>query len=348
MKNLDYIIVGQGIAGSILSLELLKKSKKILIINDEKYSASSRVAAGIWNPIVFKRLTKSWLADDVIPVLENFYEETELLLNKKFIKYIPIAKVFSEEQEKKLWLNKANNELKFYLNDTIHELSHPLNLNYSTVKKTGNLDTKLFLSELSNYFKNHNCLLNEKFNFNDLALNSNKISYKEYSAEKIIFCEGYKIINNPFFNWIPMKPAKGDVITIHCESLNINMIINKGVFVLPLGKNLFKIGATYNWKDLHDEPDENAKYELIEKFKKIIPFEFEILNHESGVRPAVIDRRPVIGFHPENKNLSVFNGFGTKAVMLSPFFAKQFCKVLISNQAIHPEINVSRFYKKKL
>lgn len=345
MKSLDYIIVGQGIAGSVLSLELLKKSKKILIINDEKLSASSSVAAGIWNPIVFKRLTKSWLADDIVPVLENFYEETESLINKKFIRYTPIAKVFSDEQEKKLWLNKANNELKFYLDDTIHELSHPLNLNYSIVKKTGNINTKLFLNELTNYFKNQYCLLNEKFNFNDLAFNSKKIIYKEYFAEKIIFCEGYKIIHNPYFNWIPMKPAKGDVITIRCECLNIDMIINKGVFVLPLGNNLFKIGATYNWKDLHDEPDEIAKTELIEKFKKIIPFEFEIINHESGVRPAVIDRRPVIGFHPENENLTVFNGFGTKAVMLAPFFAKQFCNLLHSNQAIHSEVNVSRFIK---
>ncbi len=345
MKSLDYIIVGQGIAGTILSIELLKNSKKILIVDDNKFSASSKVAAGIWNPVVFKRLTKSWLADEVIHELEIFYKEIGFLLNKKFIREIPIAKVLSEEHEKKLWFKKAKDELQFFLDDTIHELSHPLNLNYSTVKKTGNLDTKLFLNELSNYFKNQNCLLNEKFNFNDLVVNSTNIKYQDYTAKNIIFCEGYKIINNPFFNWIPMKPAKGDVLTIYCEKLKLNMILNKGVFVLPLGNNFYKIGATYNWKDMHDEPDENSKNELIEKFKKIIPFEFEIINHESGVRPSVIDRRPVIGFHPKIKTLAVFNGFGTKAVMLVPFFAKHFCNVLISKQEIKSDVNVSRFLK---
>ena len=345
MKSIDYIIVGQGIAGSILSLELLKKSKKILIINDEKLSSSSRVAAGIWNPVVFKRLTKSWLADEVIPELENFYKKTEQLLYKKFTRDIPIAKVFADENEKKIWFNKANDELNLFLDGEINDLPIPYPLSYSTVKKSGNLDTKLFLNELSNYFKTQNCLLNEKFNFNDLVIDSEKISYREYCAKKIIFCEGYKIIDNPFFNWIPMKPAKGDVLTIHCEKLKLNLILNKGVFVLPLGNNLFKIGATYNWKDLHDEPDEKAKNELIEKFEKIIPFKFEIINHESGVRPAVIDRRPVIGFHPEKNNLAVFNGFGTKAVMLVPFFAKHFSNTLILNQEIHPESNISRFFK---
>ena len=345
MKSIDYIIVGQGLAGSILSIELLKNSKKILLIDDKKLSASSKVAAGIWNPIVFKRLTKSWMADELIPFLENFYSETELLLNNKFIRKIPIAKIFIEEQEKTLWLKKADVELSNFLDKSINKMIDPIKAEYSTLRKTGNLDTKLFLKEARNHFIDQNIFLGETFNFDELKINSDQIIYKEFIAEKIIFCEGYKITDNPFFNWLPMKPAKGDVLTIHCKELELNMILNKGVFVLPIGNNQFKIGATYNWKDLNDEPDENAKNELTDKLKKIIPFEFEIINHESGVRPSVIDRRPVIGFHPENQKLGVFNGFGTKAVMLAPYFAKHFCNVLLFNEQLNSEVDTKRFLK---
>jgi glycine oxidase len=142
-----------------------------------------------------------------------------------------------------------------------------------------------------------------------------------------------------------MKPAKGDVLTIHCKELKLEFILNKGVFILPLGNNLFKIGATYNWKELHDQPDELAKAELISKLKKIMPYEFEVVNHESGVRPAVIDRRPVIGSHPNHEPLMVFNGFGTKAVMLVPYFAKMLAQHLTEKLPLHEETSIRRFKK---
>ena len=344
-KLFDYIIVGQGIAGTILAFELLKQNKQILIINNDDLSSSSRVAAGIWNPVVFKRLTKSWMADELIPTLNSFYEGIGKTLNNQFIKKINIAKLFSEEQEKVLWRLKTENEMQNYLSSEIFEMNHPLNAEFALVKQSGNLDAKLFLSESTKYFNQHNCYLRESFDFDKLIIDANEIVYKNYAATKIIFCEGHQISKNNYFNWIPMKPAKGDILTIYCRELEIDFILNKGVFILPLGNHLFKVGATYNWDVLNDEPDENAKTELISKLKKIVPYEFEVVNHESGIRPAVIDRRPVIGSHPKHNSLLVFNGFGTKAVMLVPYFAKMLSQHLTENTPLHNETDVNRFYK---
>jgi len=344
-KSIDYIIVGQGIAGTILAFELLKQNKQILIINNDDLSSSSKVAAGIWNPVVFKRLTKSWLADDLIPSLNTFYDEIGKKLNCQFVKNISIAKLFSEEQEKTLWHKKAEQEMQHYLNAETSEMNHPVRAEFALVKQTGNLDTKLFLNESKKYFQLNDFYSNEKFDFNTLIIHSNFVEYKNYTAEKIIFCEGYQIRENPYFKWIPMKPAKGDILTIYCRELNLDVILNKGVFILPLGNNLFKVGATYNWDQLNDQPDEHAKAELTSKLKKIMPYEFEIVNHESGVRPAVIDRRPIIGSHPKHDSLLVFNGFGTKAVMLVPYFAKILTQHLTENLPLHEETSLSRFNK---
>ncbi len=344
-KLVDYIIVGQGIAGTILAHELLKKNKNIIFLNNENLSSSSKVAAGIWNPVVFKRLTKSWLADDLIPSLNTFYNEIGKKLNFQFIKETSIAKLFSEEQEKTLWIKKAETEMSNYLNSETLEMNQPTHTEFALVKQSGNLDTKLFLNESKKYFQLHNLYLDEQFDFNQLFIHPNFVEYKNYTAEKVIFCEGYRIRENPYFKWIPMKPAKGDVLTIYCKELKLEFILNKGIFILPLGNNLFKIGATYNWKELHDQPDELAKAELISKLKKIMPYEFEVVNHESGVRPAVIDRRPVIGSHPNHEQLMVFNGFGTKAVMLVPYFAKMLAQHLTEKLPLHEETSVSRFKK---
>jgi len=341
----DIIIVGQGIAGSVLALELLNRKKSIVVIDKPQLSASSKVAAGIWNPVVFKRLTKSWMADELIPSLNEFYTEAEITTNTSFVEERKIAKLFTEEQEINLWKKKSTEEMQNYLTTTIYEMQHPLLSKYAIVKQAGNIDTKAFLNATSTYLQQKNSYINEVFDYSLVQLSENGIVYKSTSASQIIFCEGYLIHQNPYFNYLPFKPAKGDVLTIFCKSLSIDFVLNKGIFIMPLGNHLFKIGATYNWQNIHDAPSETAKEELISKFKKIVSYPFELITHESGVRPSVIDRRPVLGTHPKHSNIKLFNGFGTKAVMLAPYFAKHFCDYLFDKKALLKEVDVKRFTK---
>lgn len=339
----DFIIVGQGIAGSVLALELIKRGKSVIVIDKPELSSSSRVAAGIWNPLVFKRLTKSWMIDELTPCLNEFYSGAEKLLNSKFLEERKIAKLFTEEQEINLWKKKVNEDMYDYLSEEILEMHEPTVSKYAIVKQAGNLDTVAFLSSTTQYLKANDSYLEENFSHNDLIINATGVSYKNINANEIVFCEGHLVKNNPHFNYIPFKPAKGDVLTITCNELNIDFILNKGFFIMPLGNNTFKVGATYNWQDLTDVPNPAGKEELINKLKKLIPYEFEVIKHEAGVRPSVIDRRPVLGTHPTHPQLKIFNGLGTKAVMLAPFFAKQLCDYLIDRKELNAEVDVKRF-----
>jgi len=339
----DFIIVGQGIAGSVLALELIKRGKNIVVIDKPELSTSSRVAAGIWNPVVFKRLTKSWMIDELTPCLNEFYSSAEITLNAKFLEERKIAKLFTEEQEINLWKKKVTEDMGDYLSEEILEMHEPTSSKYAIVKQAGSLDTVTFLNAVTVYLKANDSYLEEAFSHNDLRINVTGVSYKNINANEIIFCEGHLVKHNPHFNYIPFKPAKGDVLTISCKQLDIDFILNKGMFIMPLGKHLFKCGATYNWQDLTDIPNPLGKEELIAKLKKIIPYQFEVIKHEAGVRPSVVDRRPVLGTHPSHAQLKIFNGLGTKAVMLAPFFAKQLCDYLIDGESLNEEVDVKRF-----
>jgi glycine/D-amino acid oxidase-like deaminating enzyme len=338
--------VGQGIAGSVLALELIKQGKSVLVIDKPELSSSSKVAAGIWNPVVFKRLTKSWLADDVIPALHDFYEEAETMLGATFLENRKMLKLFTEEQEKIFWKKKAGEEMKDYLDPDTFSIHSPVASEAGAVLQTGNIYTAVFLEKTQSHLSTLQYYLGEIFNHAVLEIKNGSVSYKGNSAASIIFCEGHLIKNNPLFGFIPMKPAKGEVLTIHCEDLDIDYILNKGFFILPLGHDLYKIGATYNWQDLTDAVSPAGRNELEEKFRKLVPFAYEILKHEAGVRPSVIDRRPVIGKHPDHPEALVFNGFGTKAVMLAPFFAKQFVEYLDGKGELDKEVNCLRFFEK--
>ncbi len=345
----DFIIVGQGIAGSVLALSLLKSNYSVLVIDDSSLSSCSRVAAGIWNPIVFKRLTKSWLADDVVPELMEFYNDASKLLGVQLIHERAIIKPFTEEQEKNLWFKKAQSDNRFLDENTYRDLKitgQDTLADYSKVLNAGNLDVKLFLEKTREYLMQKGSYLAGGFDHHELHPDDSIISYKSQKAKHIVFCEGHLLSKNPFFSYIPLKPAKGEVLTIRCEGLLLNSdILNKGIFILPLGEHSYKLGATYDWEDLTDTPTEAAKQTLLDKLKAVISVPFEVIAHEAGVRPAVIDRRPVVGTHSVYENHHILNGFGTKAVMLAPYFAKAFVAFMKDGKPLNPEVDPKRFYK---
>lgn len=351
MKKLDYIIVGQGLAGSVLAFKLIEQGKKVLVVDEEREFTSSKVAAGMCNPIVFKRLTKSWMIDEVLQQAKDFYRNQEALLSQQFYVDVPIYKLFGDEAEQEFWKQKSNEPHLFdWLN---HQIEYPFNkeqIDYSFgsahVLQSGFLQTEKWLNAFKTYLLSQDAFLAEKLNHIHLKINENEVVWKNYTAKQLIFCEGYQTKNNPYFNWLPFKLTKGEVLTVKFKNLQLNAAINKGVFVLPYGEN-YKLGATYNWSDLDEETTEGAKELLLNKASKFINDEVEVVDHKAGVRPTVSDRRPLLGTHPKNDKLVVFNGLGTKGVMLAPYFADKLVSLLTENKPLPEEVNINRFWNKE-
>ena len=343
----DLIIVGQGIAGTVLALECLQQGYKVIVIDKPELSACSRVAGGIYNPVVFKRLTKSWLADTVLPVMFDFYSQCETLLQSQLLRPMHIAHVLANADEEALWKRKAVNELAEFIDPAIHDPSGEfgfLQNRYAFVTRSGYLDMPGFLQATRRFLREKKMLEEETFDHSKLEFTGANVRYKELMADKIIFCEGALHRNNPLFSHLRFKPAKGEILTIYSEELQLNSILTKDLFILPLAeKNHFKVGATYDWDDLTDETTLKARQELEAKFRSLVPFSYHVIKQEAGVRPSTIDRRPVMGFHHAEPRAGVFNGFGTKGVMLAPFFAKHFCSFMANKSALWQEVDLRRF-----
>lgn len=348
MNSVDFIIVGQGIAGSVLSLMLQKVGYKVVVIDDAPTSSASLIAAGIYNPIVFKRLVKSWRADELISFAEDFYNETERLFGSNFLEKKSIVKVFAEQQEVDFWEKKVlEKELINYLNTPSIQLHQSLVSPFGTasVNKGGVLNVAKFIHCTREHLKKLEAFLQEQFDFDALFISEQKVSYKTISAKKIIFCEGHKVTQNPFFNWLPFKLAKGELLTIKASGLNLTDIVNKGVFILPISNDIYKVGATYEWDDLNEISTEMARLELTKKLDKVITAPYEIISQNVGIRPAVIDRRPILGFHPIENKVAIFNGMGTKGIMIAPLMADFFSTFIQDGKALDKEISIDRFLK---
>ncbi len=143
-----------------------------------------------------------------------------------------------------------------------------------------------------------------------------------------------------------MNGTKGELLIFKAPNLDLDVVIKSSVFILPIGNDLYKVGATYDWKDKTNVPTEEGKQELVEKLKEIISCDFEIVEHFGGVRPTVKDRRPLVGTHPDYSHLHILNGLGTRGVMLGPYLANQLFQYIENKIPLEKEIDIIRCYKK--
>ncbi len=319
MKNDNpFIIVGQGLAGTILAHHFLEAGISLEIWDSpETHFNSSQAAGGIFNPVTGRKLEQTWLADELFTYLFDFYPRLEKLLEARFFYPMPLFRPF------------ANEEMKTWLIERKEQIHHDY-LRWEEdgvwVKNAGWVDVVTLLNVSKGYFKKLGIL---------------KIGV--FSGSNAIFCEGFHGQNNPLWATLPFLPAKGELMEIRSVDPSQEYILNKNGFVLPLGDHQFKVGATYSWKEFTNETTSESRQELQAKLKSMGVTQFEVIAQKTGVRPATQDRRPFVGFRPD-VNAGIFNGFGSKGVSLSPYFAKQWVDEIIGKSVVNSEASIRRFY----
>lgn len=346
MQKADYIIVGGGISGIFISHLMRELGKSVLLFNHLGKPAAAAVAAGTWNPLVFKKYTLSWRFEEFHQSMQRAIQALELLLQEEFFQALPIQKVITSEDDLAFWKKRANDPSmqQFMLAET-KKAAYPAGANLANIHNGGRINLKALLKSYHEFAAKEGFLINENFNYEALNKKGKGWTYQNYEVERVIFCEGAHVSENPFFNWIPLKPANGDTITIFSPQLKLNSILKKNIFILPLGDDKYQVGATYNWENLSWTPSEKARQQIEEKLQQLINVPYQVIGQEAGVRPTAYDRRPIVGEHPEQKGLFVFNGLGTKGVLIGPRIAEEFVDFLENGTALDQEVDLKRCLK---
>lgn len=346
---IDYLIVGSGLAGIAFAETALQNNKTILVIDNHSQN-SSKIAGGLYNPVILKRFSEVWQAQEQLLLADQFYKTIEDKLNIEIDFKVPILRKFFSIEEQNNWFaasDKPNLTPFLSLNLVSKKyigIDSPFG--YGKVLQTGYLDTATLLKNYEKYLRYNNLFMEDTFDYNQLESTVACITYKDILAKHIIFAEGFGLHANPFFNYLPLDGTKGELFIIKAPELALDVIVNTSVFILPLGNDLFKVGATYNWQDKTDLPTEAGKLELIDRISEILNCKFEIIEHFAGVRPTVKDRRPLLGTHNTHLNMHMLNGLGTRGVMLGPAMALALFENIESNTPLSREIDIKRFDKK--
>ncbi len=345
----DYLVVGLGLAGISFCEKLKAEGRSFEVISDNSQQASL-VAGGLYNPVILKRFTMVWKAKEQLETAMPFYQGLERKLNVKLDEKIPVLRKFASIEEQNTWFEAADKPgLDYFLSTNIIKNENPsidAPFGFGEVKYTGRIHTNTLIASYGEYLEQNGLLQKETFDFSCFEAFNDHISYKSIKAKQIVFATGYGLKNSPFFNYLPLNGTKGELLTIKAPDYKETRVVKSSVFTIPLGDDLYLVGATYKWKDKTNSPTEDAKNELLEKLRTFLQCDFEIVNHVAGIRPTVVDRRPLVGQHPEHKNMYVLNGFGSRGVMIAPYASEQLFNYIETGNELDSEINIDRFTKK--
>lgn len=342
----DYLIVGQGIAGTFLSYYLLKAGKRIMVFDEEAFPTPSKVASGVINPVTGRRIVKTWKIDDLLPFAETAYNEIGNGLGKQVHRSTSIIDFHPTLQMKEAFQMRTTEEPEL-LQPEEDDWSGFFNY-YNGAGKINHcllVDLPLLLSLWRSHLHSQSLIIDEKIDIKCLRFETNHVCYNEIRADKVIFCDGPYGAGNPFFKNLPFALNKGEALIVSIPGLPQSNIYKQGISVVPWQNDLFWIGSSYEWNYSHEGPTSGFRSKVEQQLANWLKLPYKIEDHFAAVRPANLERRPFVGVHPSYPNVGIFNGLGTKGCSLAPYFAKQFTDYLVNHRSIDPEADVRRFEK---
>lgn len=345
----DFIIVGLGLSGASIAYRLEKQGMDFLVYDDGSQEAS-KVAGGFMNPVILKRFTLAWKADEQMARAVDFYGDMEQALGEQIMNSLEIYRRFSSIEEQNNWFTATDDPRLVSFLDTklVKTVNRHIKGKYSfgKVLNTKRIDPRKLLESYASHLYEKELLKDEKFEHDALEILTEGVSYKGIRAKQIIFCEGFGLLQNPYFNYLPLKGNKGEYILVKAPRLDLEVGVKSSVFIFPAGQDLYAVGATYSNTDKSPGPTSAAREELVKKLKDLIDVDFEVVNQVAGLRPSTVDRRPLVGQHPVHKNLYCCNGFGSRGILMAPTLSQEILLLIEKGEPVSPETDISRFTKK--
>lgn len=321
--------------------------KRIIVFDQPQQNRSSSIAAGLFNPITGKLMTRTWLADNIFPELHNFYQYAEETLGQRFFYPQSLYRPFLTIEEQNEWMGKSSAPFMHSYVDNVFsdsvfgaQVHDPLG--GVLLKQCGYLDVKKLMNLVREKLEKNQSYVEDRFNDELLEIKDNCVSYSGIEADKIIFCCGTAQLRSSRFGNVPIRPLKGETLTVALEEPP-ELIFNRGVYIVPISKSSYRVGATYETKNLSEGITEEGRMEIEQKLIELIKIRYSILEQDWGFRPTTPDRKPILGYYPKSKNVVIFNGLGTKGVSLAPYFSARLAEWLLGNGEIQPEVNIKRF-----
>ncbi len=333
MKSVDYLVIGQGLAGSVFAWMALERGRRVLVVDREEAATSSKVAAGIVNPIPGKRLVRQWRFEEVWPVAKEFYRARtpDCFHERSVLRLLRTPDELNRWERRRLDPSyDAVWESEPAVVDP--EAFHPV-LGAFETRSGGWLNVPRFLNAAR-----------EALIARDAYRTGEGIP-ANVKASQVVWCQGFEATRNGPFAWLPMRSGKGQILDLSIPGFAETRIVNGGKWLLPMGGDRYRTGSTFEWDATDPSPNAAGREELEAALAEILRLPFQVHESEAAFRPMAKQGHPILGTHPQEPGQAIFNGLGAKGVLLAPFFARQLLDHLETGSPVDREVDVRGYWK---
>lgn len=373
-EHTEVLVVGAGICGTFLSMELERAGIAHLVIDEQRPFTASRSAAGLINPVTGRRIVTTWMIDELLPFAVDAYARLAELLGTSFCSPAGVIDFYPSAQMRLAFLKRLEEGgayLQLPADEHTWDACFHVELGYGIIAPCYLVDMPGLLAAARTRMSTRGILREERFERAELVVAEESVRYRDITARRVIFCDGIESFDNAYFSRLPFAPNKGEALIVEVDGLAetaaqvaarqgseidlaarsaagagaVNMVFKKGMSIAPWRNGLYWVGSSYEWSFEHAEPTEGFRLRTEAALREWVRLPFRVLDHVASVRPATLERRPFVGFHPLHPAVGILNGMGTKGCSLAPFFAWQLVRHIVDGSAILPEADVRRFSK---
>lgn len=312
-----------------------------MVVDNNHDGCASQVAAGIINPVTGHRLNITDGFAEFNQVAREHYRNLERRLGLSL--YSPLTQFrLLKNQGQFDYYQKRVSQTEY------HSIFGLLNQepDFFTVPAYGAIEIQQsalvnasgLIAAAKDYLVSMDAYRADKFIYDDLQISDRCVQYRNIKAKRIVFCEGYQAINNPWLKELPFKLAKGEIINVELSNPQTNFL-NWGSWLVPNHSGTdARLGATYEWHNMSLLSDAAQRQSLIDSFQKHIPTAVNFGVSQVGIRPTTRDRKPFIGALNNLDHAYCFNGFGSKGCLTIPQYTKQFVDFLLEGKPLNMEL----------
>ncbi len=339
-----FLIVGQGLAGSLLAQELRRRGRTVHVVDDGWKSAASQVAAGLMTPLTGRRFT---LTKDYP---ELFASARERLTQHGVFRPFSVYRMFVDDEQHTRGLKRADcrscQPFIARVTSAQGELDAGLADPFGGALMNGAwVDLPKLLADVRAELLTAGCLTEAAFDPAEATADADGVSWRHVRAGDLVYCDGYKSAQRGPFRYLPWQPAKGEALTLRASVESKPYILNREGWALPLGQGVWRTGTNWQWDQLDETPTEAQKEKLVRRFLGYFGQEVsaEVTAHVAGVRPCTSDNHPFMGTHPQQPRTHLFGGLGPRGTVWAPLMAEEMAGYLCEGRAIRKECDLARF-----
>jgi glycine oxidase len=321
----DVLILGQGLAGTMLAWELERAGIHFTIADAGPAGSASRVAAGLINPITGRRLVKTAGIEALLPIARSAYADFGNACGVSVWRDLRVHRLLVDDRERRVADEKRERgELAPYLGSS--------DADGIWIEGAAQVDLRALLDAGRSRWTAQGRWRMEQIRPDDAAL----------AAGWVIDCRGLPAAQEAAFG-LPWRWSKGETLQIEVDGLVPDVVLNDGHWVVPMPGRRAWVGATHEPEVANAEATSAGRADLEAAAQRLLRRAFVIKEHWAGVRVHLPDKRPVAGTDPRHPRRGLINGLGAKGALFAPTLARAWADHLLHGRPFDPAYALARF-----